>query len=222
MATVCFPNESSEYRSARNELLDAEIALRGQVEKIAQMRRELPAGGRIPIDYEFTEIGQDGVKRTTRLSELFPQDDRALFVYSFMFGPQMAAACPSCSSVLDALNGNARHLSQRINLAVVARSPVERITEFAEARGWNNLRMLSSANNDYNIDYFGETQDGSQMPMANVFSMESGVVRHRWGTEMLFAKSDGDPRHVDFMWPLWTVLDTVPEGRGDWHPKLDL
>jgi len=222
MTTACFPNESSEYRSARNDLLDAEIALRDQVEKISQMRRDLPAGGGIPIDYEFAEVGQGGVNRTTRLSQLFLQEDRALFVYSFMFGPRMTTACPSCSSVLDALNGNARHLSRRINLAVVARSPIERIMQFAEARSWKNLRMLSSADNDYNIDYFGETQDGSQMPMANVFSMESGIVRHRWGTEMLFAKSDRDPRHVDFMWPLWNVLDTVPEGRGDWHPELDM
>jgi len=222
MTTACFPGESSEYRLARNELLNAEIALRAQVERIAQLRRALPAGGKTPEDYEFTEIGRDGVKRTTSLSELFRMGDRALFVYSFMFGPQMEAACPSCSSVLDALNGNAKHLSQRINLVVVARSPIERIMAFAKARGWNHLRLLSSNNNSYNKDYYAETDSGAQMPMANVFSLQEGVVRHRWGTEMLYADLDGQPRHVDFMWPLWNVLDTVPEGRGDWHPELDV
>jgi predicted dithiol-disulfide oxidoreductase (DUF899 family) len=31
-----------------------------------------------------------------------------------------------------------------------------------------------------------------------------------------------DMRHVDFMWPLWSVLDRTPEGRGaDWRPELD-
>jgi predicted dithiol-disulfide oxidoreductase (DUF899 family) len=222
MKTVRFPDESNEYRLARNQLLDAEIALRAQIEQVAQMRRALPAGGKTPEDYKFVEIGRDDVKRTTSLSELFQMSHQALFVYSFMFGPQMEAACPSCSSVLDALNGNARHIAQRINLAVVARSPIERITAFAEARGWDHLRLLSSADNSYNMNYYAETDSGAQMPMVNVFSMQDGVVRHRWGTELLYAGLDGQPRHVDFMWPLWNVLDTVPEGRGDWNPELDV
>ena len=30
------------------------------------------------------------------------------------------------------------------------------------------------------------------------------------------------PRHVDFMWPLWAMLDRTPDGRGgDWSPRLD-
>jgi predicted dithiol-disulfide oxidoreductase (DUF899 family) len=222
MKTVRFPDESNEYRLARNQLLDAEIALRAQIEQVAQMRRALPAGGKTPEDYKFVEIGKDDVERTTSLSELFQMNHQALFVYSFMFGPQMEAACPSCSSVLDALNGNARHISQRINLAVVARSPIERIAAFAEARGWDNLRLLSSADNSYNMNYYAETDSGAQMPMVNVFSMQDGVVRHRWGTELLYAGLDGQPRHVDFMWPLWNVLDTVPEGRGDRNPELDV
>jgi len=29
-------------------------------------------------------------------------------------------------------------------------------------------------------------------------------------------------RHVDFMWPLWNILDRTPEGRGsDWGPRLE-
>ena len=138
-----------------------------------------------------------------------------------MYGPEMADACPMCSSFLDGLDGNAPHLAQRINLAVVARSPIERVAEYTARRGWRHLRLLSAAGNDYPRHYLTENDDGGQMPMANVFVRRDGEVRHFWGSEMLHAGLDGDPRHVDAMWPLWNVLDTVPEGRGEtWYPAL--
>jgi len=62
-----------------------------------------------------------------------------LALYSFMFGPETKQACPMCTSFLDSLNGTAPHAQQRINLAVVAKSPVGRIQEFARGRGWDNL-----------------------------------------------------------------------------------
>jgi predicted dithiol-disulfide oxidoreductase (DUF899 family) len=52
---VRFPNESAEYRRARNTLLEAEIALRSQIEATAQLRRRLPLGGEVPEDYAFQE-----------------------------------------------------------------------------------------------------------------------------------------------------------------------
>ena len=45
---VRFPNESAEYRRARNTLLEAEIALRSQIEATAKLRRRLPLGGEVP------------------------------------------------------------------------------------------------------------------------------------------------------------------------------
>ena len=42
-----FPNESNEYRLARNKLLEAEINLRRQTEDNAELRRELPLGGKL-------------------------------------------------------------------------------------------------------------------------------------------------------------------------------
>jgi predicted dithiol-disulfide oxidoreductase (DUF899 family) len=47
------PNESEAYRSSRNKLLDEEIKLRSQIEKVAQMRRGLPLGGKVNEDYLF-------------------------------------------------------------------------------------------------------------------------------------------------------------------------
>jgi predicted dithiol-disulfide oxidoreductase (DUF899 family) len=216
-----FPNESTEYRKARDELLKAEVDLRAQIERVAGMRRELPLGGLVEEDYAFDEIDDDGQVKTVRFSELFENSKTSLFVYSFMYGPNMENPCPMCSSIIDGLNGNARHVTERVNLAVVARSPIDRIMAFAKERGWVNLRLLSCANNSYRSDYFGEDAEGNQMPMANVFVKKDGSIHHFWGSDMLYANLEGQPRHVDLLWPLWNVLDTTPEGRGDdWYPPL--
>ncbi len=221
MGPPTFPNESAEYRAARNALLEAEAALRQQVEEVAALRRKLPLGGRVKEDYVFDEIVSGKVAQV-RLSELFAPGKDSLFVYGYMFGPQRERACPLCTSMLDGLNGNARHITQRLNLAVVARSPIERIQAFGASRGWTDLRLLSSANNSYQADYFAEDGEGNQWPMANVFVRRGGAVHHFWGAELMFHKFEGgDMRHVDPIWPLWNVLDLTPEGRGDsWYPAL--
>lgn len=213
-----FPNESRGYRAARDKLLSAEKALRKKVEAVAALRRKLPLGGAVLEDYLFDEE-----KRKTRLSELFNGGD-TLVAYSFMYGPKMAKPCPMCTSMLDGLDGNAQHIAQRTNLVVIAKSPIARIVEFAKARGWSKLRLLSSSGNDYNRDYHGEGPDGSQWPMMNVFVRRKGAIRHFWGSELLGAKAEPgqNNRHVDMLWPLWNALDLTPEGRGtDWYPKLD-
>jgi len=212
------PNETKTYRVKRNRLLAAEKALRRKVEQVAALRRKLPVGGAVPEDYVF-----EGESGTVRLSELFRNGD-TLIVYSYMYGPKMARPCPMCTSMLDGLDGSAPHISQRTNLAVIAKSPIARILEFARARGWRNLQLLSSADNNYNRDYHGEELDGDQRPALNVFARRKGVVRHFWASELMFAKAEPGqyPRHVDILWPLWNALDLIPEGRGkDWFPKLE-
>ena len=214
--TSHFPKESKQYRAARQKLLKAEIDLRRQVEKVAKQRRSLPPGGAVPEDYVFEEE-----RGKLRLSELFVNGS-TLVAYSFMFGPKMAKACPMCTSFIDGLNGNAMHINQRTNLVVIAKSPLQRVLDYARSRGWSNLKLLSSEKNSYNREYHGETPDGAQMPVLNVFQ-KTKVMRHFYATEMLFAPADKgqNNRHIDMAWPLWNVLDFTPEGRGkDWYPKL--
>jgi predicted dithiol-disulfide oxidoreductase (DUF899 family) len=221
-----FPGESSAYRAARESLLDAEIELRRQTESVAALRRQLPLGGRIEEDYVFQEsrpIGDDETVSDVRLSQLFEPDKETLVVYSFMYGPEMAAACPSCTSILDGLDGVVQHLTQRVNLAVVAKSPIQRIRFHARERGWRRLRLLSSAGNTYNRDYHGETEEGHQIPALNVFVLREGRVHHVYNTELLYAPADEgqDPRHVDSIWPLWNLFDLTPSGRpADWDVAL--
>jgi predicted dithiol-disulfide oxidoreductase (DUF899 family) len=222
-----FPGETDPYRRARNALLQAEIDLRRRVEEVAVLRRQLPLGGEIPEDYVFEEGPADLNAPLTiapvRLSQLFQPRKDTLVVYSFMFGPKMKAACPMCTSIIDALNGTVLHAAQRLNLAVVAKSPLERIRSFARERGWNRLRLLSSAGNNFNLDYYGENVAGDQQPSLNVFVRSSGKIFHSYHSELLLVPSEPgqNQRHVDMIWPLWNLLDLTPEGRGvDWYPSL--
>ena len=128
-----------------------------------------------------------------------------------------------CTAMLDSLDGAAEHLGQRVGVAVVAKSPIDRIQHFAHERSWDQMRLVSSADNSFNRDYQGETANGDQMPMLHVFTRRNGKIHHFWGSEMLFpsAMRGQNSRHIDMIWPLWNVLDLVPAGRGsDWYPRL--
>lgn len=220
---VRFSGETPAYRKARDKLLEAERDLRRQTEAVAALRRKLPLGGELKEDYLFEESDKNGGSKPVRFSELFAPGKDTLVLYNFMFGPAMARACPSCTTMLDALDGNAKAIGQRVNLAVVAKSPLPRILSHARDRGWYGMRLLSSDGNCYNRDYHGELPDGGQMPMLNVFVKRGETIRHLWGSELLYAPTDKgqDPRHGDFLFPLWSVFDLTPEGRGkDWYPKL--
>lgn len=219
-----FPGESEEYREARNELLQAELDLRARIEELAQVRRNLPIGGQVKEDYVFNELVEGNGDKSliqTSLSELFKDSKSTLIVYNYMYSSSMETPCVMCTSILDAMEGTAQHLSQKVDLAVVAKSPIERIRKFTDNRGWKNLRILSSEKNTYNQDYYGEYPDGSQWPACNVFVKRDGGIFHTYATELLFVESEMQARHVDLMWPLWNFLDLTPEGRGtDWYPKL--
>jgi len=218
-----FPNETAAYRKSRDKLLKAEVALRHQVEEVAKLRRKLPQGGAVPEDFVFEEAAEVVGMRKVRLSELFAPGKDTLILYSYMYSLAMQNPCPMCTSIIDSLDGAAQHVSQRANLAIVAKSPLPRILTFARNRGWRNLRFLSSADNSYNRLYHGEDEAGHQWPMMNLFVKKNGKVRHFWASELMFTKADKgqNQRHVDMIWPLWNLLDLTPEGRGrDWYPKI--
>ena len=127
-----FPNETSDYREARDALLRDELDLRRRIADVADRRRRLPLGGEIPEDYAFTEWDPArGTETTTRLSELFADGHVSLFVYQFMFRPgasgdPLEVPCPVCTSIIDGIDGIVRHVTQRASLAVIAKAPVAR------------------------------------------------------------------------------------------------
>jgi len=213
---VRLPNESDDYRRARDALLAEEIELRRHIERVAQQRRALPPGVKVSKDYRL-----QGEYGPVRFADLFG-DKQTLAVYSYMFGPQRERPCPMCTSLLSAWDGEARDVEQRIALAVVARSPIERLVAFKKERGWRNLKLYSDADGDYTRDYVNK--DDADVPAFNVFTRRDGALRHFWSGEMGPATSDPgqDPRGAPDLMPLWTILDVTPEGRGtDWYPKLE-
>jgi len=215
---VHFPNESAEYRQAREALLAEEIELRRHIERVAAQRRALPPGGEVTRDYRF-----EGERGPVSLAGLFG-DKLTLVTYSYMFGPQRDRPCPMCTSLLSAWDGEARDVEQRVALAVMARSPIQRLMGFKTERGWRNLKFYCDVTGDFSRDYHALAPNGSDNPAFNVFTRRDGTIRHFWSGEMGFETSDPgqDPRGAPDLMPIWTILDVTPEGRGaDWYPKLD-
>lgn len=171
------------------------------------------------------------------MSELFAPGKDTLAIYSFMFGPERERPCPGCTHFLDSLDGATRHIKQRMNLAVVAKSPLPRILDFAKERGWRWLPLLSTAGNTYDRAYFGDSatltpgvrkqqefKDGEEwdMPIMNVFQRDGGVIRHFWGSELLYVPPSRDKSIAT------TICSTLcgmcltlrQRGRSDFQPKL--
>ena len=215
---VRFPNESQEYRRARDALLAEEIELRRHIERVAEQRRALPPGGKVAKDYRF-----DSERGPVGFADLFG-DKQTLVLYSYMFGPQRERPCPMCTSLLSAWDGEARDVEQRVALAVVARSPIERLIAFKKERGWHSLKLYSDTTGEFSRDYHALSAEGSDDPGFNVFTRRDGAIRHFWSGEMGSVTADPgqDPRGAPDLMPIWTILDATPEGRGaDWYPKLE-
>src|SRR5581483_81775 len=163
-----FPNESEEYRRARNALLVEEIELRRHIERVAELRRGLPKGGTLAREYTFN--GETGEKS---LIDLFG-DKETLVIYSFMFGPKRVRPCPMCTAMLSSWDGAAQNVMQRVALAATARSPMERILDFKKERGWRNLVLYSDSDGDFTRDYVS-AEDGD-VPGLTVFTRRDGVI----------------------------------------------
>ena len=213
---VRHPNESEEYRRARQELLVEEIELRRHHERVAALRRDLPLGGEVPHEYRFAAENGDDVT----LADLFGDHD-TLIVYSYMFGPERDAPCPMCTSLMGGMDHKIADIRQRVAIAFTARSPIERLVEAKAARGWRDLPVYSDGDGDFTRDYV--SADDADIPAYNVFTRRNGEIRHFWSDEITGDMADPgqDPRGAVEMDPLWLLLDTTPEGRGaDWYPKL--
>jgi predicted dithiol-disulfide oxidoreductase (DUF899 family) len=226
-ADVHFPGESAEYRRARDELLEQEAELQRMSNLVTTQRRTLPPGGKIQEDYVFQSADGSDVK----MSELFAPGKESLVIYSMMFPrwpedpraavpggetsklPLVEQPCPSCTSVVDGLEGSAFHLAARTNLVIIAKTSPDRLRTYGHERGWRNLRLLSSRNNTFNRDYHAETPEGVQRAVLHVFSLRDDGIGHHWTSEMTFKK--GDTSALDPVSSSFGILDLTPEGRGD-------
>ena len=215
---VHYPNETPDYRRARQALLVEEIELRRHLERVAEMRRALPPGGEVIKDYRF-----QGERGPASFADLLG-DKQTLVLYSYMFGPQRQRPCPMCTSMLSAYDGEIPDIEQRVAYAVVARSPIEKLVAYKKERGWRYLKLYSDPTGEFSRDYFAVNAEGGDDANLNVFTRRDGKIRHFWSGEMGFEQADPgqDPRGAPDLMPIWTLLDCTPDGRGtDWYPKLE-
>jgi predicted dithiol-disulfide oxidoreductase (DUF899 family) len=135
-----------EWRAARLALLEAEKDLTRRSDELARRRQELP-WVRIDKAYRFeTDTG------SASLGDLF-RGRSQLLAYHFMFGPDYAAGCPSCSAIADGFNGIAVHLANHdVMLWAVSRAPLAKLQAYKRRLGWT-FPWASSFGGDFNADF---------------------------------------------------------------------
>jgi predicted dithiol-disulfide oxidoreductase (DUF899 family) len=209
-------DESDEYRRRRDELRVAELDLIDHVERVADLRRGLPADTAVD-DYELVDVSNG---EQVRLSQLFSALDRALVLYHFMYGKSQTNPCPLCTMWIDGYDAVVPHLSQNIDFGVVAAAEPAAIRAHAAERGWSNVRLLSAGDSTFKYDLGSEESDGSQTEWVSVFTLgDDGTVRHRYSKGAQMA-DDRRERGIDLLSPVWHLLDLTPSGRDDWYPSL--
>jgi len=223
MVRYLLENESQVYRELRQELVDAEIALKDQREKVAELRRRLPADTTV-VDYVFREgprdlAEDDKLVRPVHLSGLFDRPEQPLVLMHFMYGKKQTDPCPACTMWADGYDAVVPHLEQRVNFAVLVAGDVAAFRAFGRGRGWRHLRLVGAENSSLKADLGFETADGGQEPGVSVFRLgENGQTYHFYSGGAMFG--DENFRGMDLLTPVWNFLDLTPEGRGDWSPSL--
>jgi predicted dithiol-disulfide oxidoreductase (DUF899 family) len=214
-----FAGESTAYAQARQALLAEEIALQRHIDQVSLQRRQLPKGPIITKNYRFKDANGSDV----RLADLFGAHD-TLVTYFWMYGPERERPCPMCTNLLGPLDANARDITQRVALAVLGRSPVDRQLAFASERGWDAVSFYQTVGDEYALDFGGlDPKSGWEYPVLAVFQKNDDEIRLFWRGEMTkeMAEEGKDPRGGPDLGTVWTILDLTPEGRGtDWYPKL--
>ena len=209
-------SESDEYRRQREELRVAELDLIDQAERVAALRRTLPADTLVD-DYPLIDVASGD---RVRLSELFSAPGRPLILYHFMYGKLQTEPCPLCTMWSDGYNAAAPHLTQNADFVVVAAADPAAIAAHAASRGWSNLRLLSARDSTFKYDLGSEEEDGEQIESISVFTRGGdGSVRHVYSKGAQMA-DDRRERGIDLLTPVWNLLDLTPNGRGDWYPSL--
>ena len=208
MSAPVYPNESKEYRKARDALLEDEQALVDRTKALAAKRRKLPPGGELKEDYVFQWASEGKVGKRVKFSELFG-DKKTLLLYSFMYGPNWDNPCPSCTSLMDGFDRSAYQVTRDAAFAGIAKAPAEKIHAWAAKRGWTQIPLLSGFESPFQADYKCQgDSDDMQLPVMHVFTKKGGKIRHFWATEL-------SSNHVDTVWPYWNLMDFTPEGRPD-------
>jgi predicted dithiol-disulfide oxidoreductase (DUF899 family) len=222
----------AQWDAARADLLEREKQHTRLSDDVARRRRELPW---IAVEKPYTLQTADGPKS---LAALF--DGRSqLLIYHFMFGPSYEQACPTNSSIADAINGLIPHLQARdITLMLVSGAPVEQLLGYRERMGWD-LNWGSSYGSDFDLELgFSSTEEHTRAWVESAQSAALPPIAHRnaraSGTDLVgyltqgygfnaFALEDKTVyrtyatagRGVEFLMTYYGILDHAPRGRDE-------
>ena len=175
-----------EWLKARLELLKAEKELTHRSDELARQRRELPW---VPINKGYRFETDEG---SASLADLFHGRSQ-LLVYQFMFGPDFAAGCPSCSSIADGFNGIAVHLANHdVMLWAFSRAPLARLQAYKRRMGWT-FPWASSVGGDFNFDFCASYTEEEQREKGIEYNFRREVpLRTRGREEAEISRSTPD------------------------------
>jgi predicted dithiol-disulfide oxidoreductase (DUF899 family) len=226
----------AEWDAAREELLALEKEHTRRGDELARRRRELPW---VPLENEYRLDTVDGEKP---LAELFGGRSQ-LLVYHFMFGPDYEAGCPTCSSMVDGINGLLPHLHARdVTFMLVSQAPLEKLQAYKRRMGWS-IPWASAARSDFNVDLgyssSRETTREWAEPMLDQLPPIAARNANETGTDVVgyiselfgfsaFVLDGGTVYHtysttgrgVEFLMGYYPILDHAPKGRDegdDWQ-----
>ncbi len=184
-----------EWLAQRLRLLEEEKELTRRSDDVTRKRQELPW---VKIEKDYQLETEDGL---VSLGDLF-QGRTQLLIYHFMFGPDYAAGCPSCSSIADGFNGISVHLRNHdVMLWAVSRAPLTKLQAFKERMGWS-FPWASSAGSDFNSDFnvfFTEEEQRSGDVVYNYSGESAMPIGIKRGATIEAGKSDGTGSPLELM-----------------------
>jgi predicted dithiol-disulfide oxidoreductase (DUF899 family) len=205
-----------QWIEARKALLAEEKAFTRRRDELTRRRQELP-WERVEKEYVF-----DGPEGKRTLADLF--DGRSqLVIYHFMFGPDDAEGCQSCSFWADNFNPNVIHLKARdVTLVAVSRAPLDRLAAYEKRLGWS-FEWVSSGQTDFNFDYGVSFSPADQERPVYNYGSGSPRIPEREGMSVFFKDEDGNIFHtysayargIDLLNTAYNYLDLVPKGRNE-------
>ncbi len=226
-----------EWLRARLTLLKEEKELTRRSDALARRRQELPW---VRIDKEYRFETDEG---SASLADLFKGRSQ-LLVYHFMFGPDYAAGCPSCSAIADGFNGIVDHLENHdVAFSAVSRAPLAKLQAYKQRMDWT-FPWASSFGSDFNFDFNVsftpeqqregieynyvreaklEAASGGDDPFAAMSGTDAATYTRERPGMSAFMLEDGVVYHtysaysrgVDGLWGMYQWLDRAPRGRNE-------
>jgi predicted dithiol-disulfide oxidoreductase (DUF899 family) len=219
-----------EWQAERDQLLAEEKEHTSRADELAEKRRALPW---VPVEKEYELETADGKKS---LADLF--DGRSqLLIYHFMFGPSYEAGCPTCSSMVDSVDGLLPHLHARdVTMALVSRAPLDKLLAYRDRLGWS-IPWASAADSDFNFDFgasFHEEEMRAGMPpedqlppiaarnaketgtdLVSYISEMFGATAFKLEDDVVYKTYATSGRGVEFLMGYYWIFDRMPRGRDE-------